>query len=106
MKWDSSAEQSEDYISLKTLPAFVYPAVKHSFEALGKNRIGSIEIWPDSAVEIYLPKDFVDKNTRASVQHTLRWKRLVDNSDWPLMRDTVVAPGWTYEISVLEHEEL
>lgn len=105
LKWDSSAETSEDYISLKTLPAFVYPAVKNSFQALGKDRIGGIILWTDSALEIYLPEGFVDENTQASVRHTLRWKRIMDISDQPLTRDTLVAPGWTYEISVLEHEE-
>ena len=105
LKWDSSAETSEDYISLKTLPAFVYPAVKHSFEALGKNRIGGVTISTDSTIEIYLPKGFVDENTQASVRHTLRWKRIMDISDQPLTRDTIIAPGWTYEISVLEREE-
>jgi hypothetical protein len=105
LKWDSSAEQSEDYISLKTLPAFVYPAVKHSFEALGKVRIGAIMIGTDSAIEIYLPKGFVDENTKASVRHTLRWKRITDISDQPLTRDTIIAPGWTYQISVLEHQD-
>jgi hypothetical protein len=105
LKWDSSAEQSEDYISLKTLPAFVYPAVKHSFEALGKVRIGGVMLWTDSTIEIYLPKGFVDENTQASVRHTLRWKRIMDISDQPLTRDTIIAPGWTYEISVLEHQD-
>jgi hypothetical protein len=105
LKWDSSAETSEDYISLKTMPAFIYPAVKHSFEALGKDRIGGIMIWTDSTIEIYLPEGFVDKITQASVRHTLRWKRIMDNSDQPLIKDTAIAPGWTYEISVLEHED-
>jgi hypothetical protein len=106
LKWDSSAGISPDYISLKALPAFVYPAVKHCIEALGKDRISSIIIWTDSTIEIDLPEGFVDENTQASVQHTLRWKRIVNISDQPLMKDTIIAPGWTYQISVLEHEEL
>ena len=57
------------------------------------------------SIEIYLPKGFVDENTQASVRHTLRWKRIMDISDQPLTRDTIIAPGWTYEISVLEREE-
>jgi hypothetical protein len=104
-KWDSSAESSENYISLETLPFFVYPAIKHSFEALGKNRIRGIMIWTDSAIEIPLPESFFDENTRAFVRHILRWKRTIDISDDPLTKDTIIAPGWTYEISVLEHEE-
>ena len=104
-KWDSSAETSEGYISLKTLPAFVYPAVKRSFEALGKDRIGGIMICTDSASEIYLPKGFIDKNTKAPVQHTLRWKKIFDISGQPLIKDTIIAPGWNYEISVEEYEE-
>jgi hypothetical protein len=103
-KWDSSAETSEDYISLKTLPAFVYPAVKHSFEALGKDQIGGILIWTDSTIEIGV-EGYLDENTQASVQHKLRWKRIMDNSDQPLIKDTVIAPGWTYEIVVLEHKD-
>ncbi|HET7003189.1 MAG TPA: hypothetical protein VFI33_17815 [Puia sp.] len=105
LKWDSSAEISDNYISLKTLPAYVYPAVKRSFEVLGKDRIGGFMIWDDGAIEIPLPKSFIDANTRATVRHLLRWKRTVDNSDWPLTRDSIIAPGWTYEIAVLEHEE-
>jgi hypothetical protein len=104
-KWDLNAETSKDYISLKILPAVVYPGVRHCFEALGKDRIGGMMIWADSAIEIFLPNGFVDENTRASVRHILRWKRILDISDQPLTRDTVIAPGWTYEISVMEHEE-
>lgn len=103
--WDSSAQTYDGCISPETLPTFIYPGVKHIFETLGKDRIGAFTLWSDSAIEIHLAKGFFDDNTKASVRHLLRWKRMVDNSDWPYTKDTIIAPGWTYEIVVLEHED-
>jgi hypothetical protein len=103
--WDSSAQTYDGCISPETLPPFIYPAVKHIFETLGKDRIGGLTLWSDSAIEINLPKGFIDDNTKASVRQLLRWKRTVGNSDWPYIKDSIIAPGWTYEIAVLEHED-
>jgi hypothetical protein len=104
-RWDSADESSEDEIGPNTVPDFIYPAVRQVFDALGRSRIKGFMIWTDSTVEIPLPVGLVDDYTKASVRHLLRWKRRVDISDDPLTRDSIVAPGWTYEISVFEHED-
>jgi hypothetical protein len=103
--WNLNHGSSEDDISPKTLPAFVYPVVKHFFEALGKEEIASFTIWTDSGIVIGLPNGYIDERTRASVRHTLRWNRIVDLSHDPLSKDTIVAPGWYYEITVTEYED-
>jgi hypothetical protein len=35
---------------------------------------------------------------------TLRWKGVISFSGNPLIKDTIIAPGWHYEIAVLEYE--
>jgi hypothetical protein len=103
--WDSTAKLYDNCIGEGTLPAFVLPTFERIFEALGRDRIQGFEVWHDSSIEIQLAKGYIDAHTKATVRKQLRWKIMIDQSDWPYIKDTVLAPGWTYEIAITEDDE-
>jgi hypothetical protein len=102
---NSGHGKSEDDISLKTLPATLYPAIQQFGEVLGRDKINGFSLWTDSTFEIVLPIGYIDEKTKATVLHKLRWKREVDLSGEPFAKDTIIAPGWRYEIDVFEYED-
>ena len=85
------------------MPAFIYPSVDTIFRKLGKDKIRGFTLWTDSTIDISI-KGFRTGNI--DVGHTLTWKRFFAKNTDPEMfyRDTLIAPKWTYAISVDEHQ--
>ena len=90
-----------DEVSVENMPAFIYPSVDTIFRILGKSKIRGFTLWTDSAITISV------KGLRkedSEVGHALTWKRIfAKNSDPDLfIKDTLIAPKWTYAIWVDE----
>ena len=91
-----------DQSSNSTLPDFLVPKFRDAFERAGR-KIGGFTLWNDSTVEFGIG-GFYDYKTSADVGHDLVWKRKYSYEPQSLMKDTTIAPGWTYYIYVAERK--
>ena len=91
-----------DQSSNSTLPDFLVPKFRDAFERAGR-KIGGFTLWNDSTVEFGIG-GFYDYKTSADVGHDLVWKRKYSYEPQSLMKDTNIAPGWTYYIYVAERK--
>lgn len=90
-----------DYMSNNDMPEFVGKKLSVYFERIGKNNIGNFTLETDSTVQFAF-EGIEDKNLNIEGGHLLIWKRVyAENISQTLFtKDTVIAPGWTYNIWV------
>ena len=92
-----------DYSDNPALPDFLVPKFRSAFEQAGRE-IGSFTLWNDSTIEFGIG-GFYDKKTNADVVHSLVWKTRYRYEPQFLAKDTIIALGWTYYITVDERQE-
>ncbi|MCU7550126.1 hypothetical protein OCK74_13465 [Chitinophagaceae bacterium LB-8] len=94
-----------DEVSVENMPTFIYPSVDRIFKQLGKDKILGFTLWKDSTIEITV-KSFYREKENADVGHILVWKRIYATNIDPdfFYRDTLIAPKWTYQIWVDDHQ--
>jgi hypothetical protein len=80
------------------LPNFISPKFVKIFEQLGEKE-GGFTLWRDSTLEVGLEGLF-DNKTGANIAHGLVWNKRYSYDTESLIKDTIIAPGWTYYISV------
>jgi hypothetical protein len=100
--YSATTREFIDNSNSSVLPDFLVPKFRDAFERAG-GKIGDFTLWNDSTVEFGI-SGFYDDKTNADVGHELVWKRDIWYEPQSLMKDTAIAPGWTYYIGVDERK--
>jgi hypothetical protein len=98
----NNRQVSEEF-QLENMPESIYLSVKKIFDRLGDSKINGFTLYSDSTIEISA-KDIYKPEINLDAGHNLIWKRTYNYDSSDLIRDTIIAPQWTYQIWAGEHK--
>jgi hypothetical protein len=104
----SDFQKQVDNDELNNLPKFIFFQLDTLFKTLGEKNIRYFELRKDSSIEIIVKAFNNEKQGSDGYDgyHTLIWKTVFPQDNEPdlLVKDTLIAPGWTYRILVQVHQ--
>jgi len=97
--YDFTRHMFLDYMGHQSLPDTIVHRLSTYFDKLGKQNIGGFTLDNDRTVKIAI-KGIRDEKSNAEGGHFLIWQSKYERNSYPQLhiKDTVIAPGWTYQI--------